>query len=427
MGLNCIIIDDSLFIRQTVSQMIEQAGHKVIASYANGPNFLNAITSTESDFVPDVIFCDIILPEMTGLDLLNMITEGFPASSIIMLSGVTQTDAISAALRLGAIDFLQKPVEKERLIELLKKLSSNTEVPSVEQLSTIGVSCELLSGFFEELTAHSSSNLRRVVDQQTRSILMDINSKRNGMLNVNVDRASLEPNPELWGTYGEDEVMDVLQSIPEELEFELQFLYEDEFVKNLYDQAIMTMASKKRFASLFTKVSPDRVGLPPIPEFSDPSQSMAVKAGTNFDELNESISLAFFVFDMAGPQIQSRINPDLLSETDLMKNSIFYYTLVGDDDEIQEGLFGPLPVSSESRRQLSSLAFTQKKPTRDGKNKIIILSLFYTPVAERIVGDYNRLSFIIRTRLTPLEFIEDIDKTVLRGVLDDTIDYLLDS
>jgi len=425
MELNCIIIDDSLFIRQTVAQMIEQAGHKVIASFGSGPDFLNAITTNTYD--PDVIFCDIILPEMTGLDLLTMMAEGFPSTSIIMLSGVTQTDAISAALRLGAVDFLQKPVEKERLIDLLAKLSNTIEPPSVEQLSTIGASTELLSGLFEELTAHSSSTLRKVVDQQIRSILEDINRRSQGMLLIDLTRAHIEPDPSLWGNYTEDEVMEMLSSIPQELEFELQFLYSDDFVKSLFDQAIMTMASKKRHVSLFKLVSPDLVGLPPLPELADPSSTHVEQAGTTPEALNEAISLAFFVFDITGPVVQSRINPDLLSEPELMKNSIFYYTLVGDDDNVQEGLFGPLPVSSERNKKISSLAFTTKKATLNDQTKIIILSIFYTPAAERIVADYNRLSFIIRTRLNPLEYVEDIDKTVLRGILDDIIDYLLDN
>jgi two-component system response regulator YesN len=110
--------------------MIENAGdYKVTSTFANGPVFLNALSDLSP---PDVIFCDIILPEMTGLDLLNIIREGFPSTKIVMLSGVTQTEAISAALRLGAIDFLQKPVEKERLIELLIKISNTSEPPSVK-------------------------------------------------------------------------------------------------------------------------------------------------------------------------------------------------------------------------------------------------------------------------------------------------------
>jgi len=425
MGLNCIIIDDSLFIRQTVQQLIEQAGHQVIASFSNGPEFLNSITSNESNITPDVVFCDIILPEMTGLDLLTLITEGFPAANIIMLSGVTQTDAISAALRLGAIDFLQKPVEKERLIELLSKLSSITEIPSVEELSTIGVMCEILSGFFDELTAHSSSTLRKVVDQQIMGILKDIDQKTDQMFSIDISRAVIQPDPNLWGIHGEEEVMNILKSIPQDLKFELQFLYSDDFVQNLYDQAIMTMGAKKRFNSLFSTIPPHEIGLPPLPDYSDPSQTKVTMAGTTFEELNKAISIAFFVFDLAGPQIQSRINHELLSEPDLMKNSIFYYTLVGDDDNVQEGLFGPLPVSSSSGKSLSSLAYTTKKLTRDNQKKIIILSLFYTPQAERIVSDYNKLSFIIRTRLAPLDYVDDIDKVILRGILDDTIDYLL--
>lgn len=423
--LNCIIIDDSKFIRQTISEMIENAGdYKVTSTFANGPVFLNALSDLSP---PDVIFCDIILPEMTGLDLLNIIREGFPSTKIVMLSGVTQTEAISAALRLGAIDFLQKPVEKERLIELLIKLSNTSVPPSVKELSTIGVASEMLNGFFEEMVAHSSSTLRKVVNVQISTILSEIQKKAKGIFIIDTIKTKIEPDPKMWGVHSEDDVFGMLTSIPNELRFELQFMYDDEFVDRLFSQAIMTMGAKKRFNRLFEKVDPTVVGLPPIPNYNDPSTELVTTAGTTYEELNKAISLAFFVFDISGAQIQSRINDELLTENDLMKNSIFYYTLVGDDDNIQEGLFGPLPVSSEDNKRLSSLAYTTKKPTRDGVDKIIILSIFYSPIAERIVGDYNRLSFVIRTRLASIQYLEDIDKITLRGIIDDCIEYLLDN
>jgi len=165
--LRCAIVDDSLFIRTTVTKMIQKGNHKVVAAYENGKNFIDNYENV--DF--DILFLDIILPDMTGIDILRDLNSKLKSKKIIMLSGVTQGEAISVALRLGAIDFLQKPVNGAQLLELLNKLSDESSAPSVEQLSSIGVGCQLLNGFFQELIAHSSSTLRRVVKQQAQSIL----------------------------------------------------------------------------------------------------------------------------------------------------------------------------------------------------------------------------------------------------------------
>ncbi|MHA2100266.1 MAG: response regulator, partial [Candidatus Kariarchaeaceae archaeon] len=127
-SLGCVIIDDSLFVRETVTRMINESGHQVIATFEEGQEFLD-----KSQFLnPDVLFLDIILPNITGLELLETLSKTNPEIKVIMLSGIAQSEAISAALRLGAIDFMQKPVSKERLTGLLKKIAEDIEVPSVE-------------------------------------------------------------------------------------------------------------------------------------------------------------------------------------------------------------------------------------------------------------------------------------------------------
>ena len=353
MGLKCIIIDDSLFIRETVKSIIESSGHDVIALFENGPSFLNTIYKYD----PDIIFCDIILPEMTGLDLLPLISEGFPFAKTIMLSGVTQGEAISAALRLGAIDFIQKPVDKDRLISLLDKLASSTTVPSVEELSLIGVGCTILNGFFEELTAHASTTLLLVIDQQIKSIMSDVHEMAEGMFKIDLATRQIEPDPDLWGKYTEEDVIQDLKKIPEELRFELEFLYETDFISNLFHQAIMTLSSKSRYSQLFGKVPPEMVGLPPLPELKSPSDTIVSKAGTTHEELKSSISVALFVFDKMGPNIVESLNEDLIPGHELMKNSIFYYSLIGEEGAYyrRHPLEGQTVQKLAERRQWFSL------------------------------------------------------------------------
>ncbi len=417
MSLNCIIIDDSLFIRETVSSMITEIGHNVIATFENGEHFIDQI----DDLNANVIFLDIILPKITGLELLEIITKRSSNEKIIMLSGVAQSNAISAALRLGAIDFVQKPISIGRLRKLFSILSDTKEIPSVEELSTIGVGCMILSAFFQELSAHSSATLRSIIKQQRNSILEEFKQESQGMLIIDVEKAVIEPDPELWGQFGEAETLGKLAQIPNELMFELQYLYDKQFVKNLINQSILTMYSKSRLAKLFEMVSPNIVGLPKLPVLEDPTLTTVRRAGTTYDELNGAMSLAVLNITDMGPEVILKLNKNLLTDEEYMKNSIFFYSLVGEDDQFQEGLFGPLPVTS-TIQGLSSLIYACRV-----EGKLILLCLYYTEVAEAIVSDYNRISFIVKARFANLLRVNDITRGILRHILDDIIYYLLEN
>ena len=123
--------------------------------------------------------------------------------------------------------------------------------------------------------------------------------------------------------------------------------------------------------------------------------------------------------DDQGPNVIMKLNDHLLSEVEYMRNSIFFFTLVGQGENFQEGLFGPLPVTSEN--PLSSLVYAAKI------NDILVLfCIYFTDVAERIVSDYNRISFLIKTRITALKDIKELTNAVLKRIMEDIIHYLLE-
>ncbi|MFV2016788.1 MAG: response regulator, partial [Candidatus Heimdallarchaeota archaeon] len=342
-------IDDSLFIRETVSRMIIEAGHQVIATFEEGQEFLDKFQFLN----PDVLLLDIILPNITGLELLEKLNKINTDIKIIMLSGIAQSEAISAALRLGAIDFMQKPVSKERLIGLLKKIADDIELPSMDEISTIGVATTIITVFLEELAAHASSTLRHVIEQQGSTILEDIQKNSQGMLRIDTFDRTVALDPALWGVHTEESVINVLKQIVVDLQFELQFLYSDDFISNLFVNAINTMSAKRQLAYLFEYLSPEKIGLPKLVVHEEGKVTTVSKAASSYDEYSTAISLAVLNVIDHGPEVVVKLNDHLLSEVEYMRNSIFFYTLVGQGENFQEGLFGPLPVTSEN--QLSSL------------------------------------------------------------------------
>ncbi|MFR2154793.1 MAG: response regulator [[Eubacterium] siraeum] len=71
-----------------------------------------------ADIVPDVTFMDIVMPEL-GVEALKLIKTNSPDAVVIMATSVGTVGNLSEAIKLGANDFLQKPVDEEQLYKLL--------------------------------------------------------------------------------------------------------------------------------------------------------------------------------------------------------------------------------------------------------------------------------------------------------------------
>jgi two-component system chemotaxis response regulator CheY len=74
--------------------------------------------------LPDVVFMDIIMPKVTGIDALKMIVDEYPDAKVIMASSVGTQGHLKEALKAGAVDFLQKPIsdaDAEKVIQNVAK------------------------------------------------------------------------------------------------------------------------------------------------------------------------------------------------------------------------------------------------------------------------------------------------------------------
>ena len=111
-----LVVDDEKGIRDALVQVFEYEGHRV-QSAGDGPDALDAAT----EFRPDVIFLDVKMPGMDGLDVLDRLREEDPGALVIMISGHGTIDTAVDATRKGAYDFLEKPLDTDRLLVTLKR------------------------------------------------------------------------------------------------------------------------------------------------------------------------------------------------------------------------------------------------------------------------------------------------------------------
>ena len=111
-----LVVDDERGIRTALLQVFEYEGHEVRAA-EDGHEGLQLA----EEFSPDVIFLDVKMPGMDGLDVLAQLRERDPSALVIMISGHGTIDTAVEATRTGAYDFLEKPLDTDRLLVTLRR------------------------------------------------------------------------------------------------------------------------------------------------------------------------------------------------------------------------------------------------------------------------------------------------------------------
>lgn len=115
MSKSVLIVDDSLYMRALVREALVKKGFDVVGEAANGEQALDMAF----EFLPDFITLDNILPDMIGTDILTVFKEEGLPSKVLMISAVGQKSVVDEGLRLGAIGYLVKPFDEEKLINAL--------------------------------------------------------------------------------------------------------------------------------------------------------------------------------------------------------------------------------------------------------------------------------------------------------------------
>jgi DNA-binding NtrC family response regulator len=118
-----LVIDDERSIRNSMKEILEFEGHEVVLA-ENGMEGLVAVKTGH----PDVVFCDIKMPKMEGVEVLERI-KGFSASTpVIMISGHGTIDTAIESIRKGAYDFIEKPLDLNRLLITIKNATDRHEL-----------------------------------------------------------------------------------------------------------------------------------------------------------------------------------------------------------------------------------------------------------------------------------------------------------
>jgi len=131
-----LIVDDMPLIRSTLVRILAQH-EELFAPVLEATNGDEAVAISRAH-EPDVVLMDIKMPGLTGLQALEVIRRERPGTKVVMLTAYNEFAYVQKALKLGAHDYILKPVRPERLLELLQEIKLEIEKERREQ-RTVGM------------------------------------------------------------------------------------------------------------------------------------------------------------------------------------------------------------------------------------------------------------------------------------------------
>lgn len=113
-----VVVDDSDFSRTIIKKIVAEAGYQIVGEAPGAEAALKVINEKK----PHIVITDIVMPDISGIELTEKINSNFDNIATIVISSLSQEHVILEAIGAGAADFISKPVQREQLIDSVEKI-----------------------------------------------------------------------------------------------------------------------------------------------------------------------------------------------------------------------------------------------------------------------------------------------------------------
>jgi DNA-binding NtrC family response regulator len=166
-----MVVDDDDAIRASLRNVLEHAGHRV-TDFASGE--LALVSLAES--APDAVLLDLGMPGMHGFDVFERIHDLAPETAVVIVTGEASSQNSFRAGKLNAFDFLEKPPDRQHLLEVVAEAARVTRVRRAEArdaTATAGADGDDTLGIFGRSPAVESlrDHIRRIAPSQGRVLI----------------------------------------------------------------------------------------------------------------------------------------------------------------------------------------------------------------------------------------------------------------
>ena len=116
-NMKILICDDSILARKQLKDIISTLGTPTFIEASDGQGAIDIYKET----TPDLVFLDIVMPKIDGNIAIQEIMAFDPNATIIIASSVGTQSQLKCALQAGAKDFVQKPLDRQQVLDLVNK------------------------------------------------------------------------------------------------------------------------------------------------------------------------------------------------------------------------------------------------------------------------------------------------------------------
>ncbi|OGL43822.1 MAG: two-component system response regulator [Candidatus Schekmanbacteria bacterium RBG_13_48_7] len=123
MACRVLIVDDAIFMRSMLKDILVRHGFKVVGEAENGKDAVEKYKEVN----PDMVTMDIVMPQMNGIESVKEILKHDPKAWIVMCSALGQEALVTESIEAGAKDFIVKPFSPDKVVKIITQVSDASD------------------------------------------------------------------------------------------------------------------------------------------------------------------------------------------------------------------------------------------------------------------------------------------------------------